>query len=133
MYGSSEQDAKGFTLLEMVVTIALIGFLAALALPAYQDALRTGRRGEAKAELMRLAQSQAKWRLSHKQYATLGELGGAMASEDYQYAVTNISATAFTITATPTSQHGQDGDICGTLSMTHEVVLTSNQSACPKP
>jgi type IV pilus assembly protein PilE len=133
MYGAKFHQVRGFTLLEMVVAMAIIGILAILTLPSYQEAVRTGRRGDAKAELMRLAQRQAHWRMTHKAYATLLELGGAANNKDYQFNIKANTATAFEIMATPTNSHGQDQDICGTLSIDQDAILTSNQNACPKP
>lgn len=126
-------SVRGFSLLEMLVTITIIGIFAVLTLPTYQDSLRTGRRGEAKAELMRLAQAEAKWRLTHKGYASFEELGGAAESRDYIFAVADNTANTFAITATPTGIRGQNLDICGRLTINQEAVMTSNRSACSKP
>ncbi len=133
MFCSIDQKDKGFTLIELVVVILIVGLFAVLTMPVYQDVIRSGRRGDAKAELMRLANGQAKWRMTHKAYASLEELGGAAVNQDYTFKVAGASATAFAIIAAPTGSRGQDHDRCGTLTINQDAALVSNQSACPKP
>ncbi|MDD5275581.1 MAG: type IV pilin protein [Methylovulum sp.] len=122
---------QGFTLIELVVVVAIIGILAAIALPSYQDSVRKGRRGDAKGELMRLVQAEEKWRVSHTSYGTLTDIGGAVANSYYTFAVTANTASAFTITCTP--QNDQANDSCGTLSITDSAVITSSEAACGRP
>ncbi len=47
----------GFTLIELMIVVAVIAILAAIAYPSYQDSVRKGRRGEAKSDLVELAQA----------------------------------------------------------------------------
>ena len=49
---------RGFTLIELMIVVAVIAVLAAIAYPSYQDSVRKGRRGEAKSELVTLAQAR---------------------------------------------------------------------------
>lgn len=121
----------GFTLVELMVAVAIIGVLSAIALPSYHDSVRKGRRGDAKGELMRLAQAEEKWRVSHTSYGTLTDIGGAAANSYYTFAVTANTASAFTITGTP--KNDQANDSCGTLSITDSAVITSSEVACTQP
>lgn len=53
--------AAGFTLIEIMITVSLIGILAAIALPSYEFAIRKTRRTEARAALTQLMQSQERY------------------------------------------------------------------------
>lgn len=67
---------RGFTLIEMLITLAVIGILSALAYPSYRDHVLRARRSEAFNALSTVAQAQDRWRATHTRYAdSLADLG----------------------------------------------------------
>ncbi len=64
----SGHGCQGFTLLEMMAVVAIIGILAAIAYPTYQDAVRKARRAEGWAVLMQLMQQQERYFSTHTSY-----------------------------------------------------------------
>ena len=66
----------GFTLIELMIVVAIIGILAAVAYPSYQDHIRKGNRSAAQAFMMDVAQRQQSYLLNNRSYATtLAALG----------------------------------------------------------
>jgi len=61
---------KGFTLIELMIVVAVIGILAGIAYPSYQDYILRAKRGDAKAALLNMQLSQEKYRANCVQYAT---------------------------------------------------------------
>jgi len=128
---------QGFTLVELVIVIAIVSILAAIALPSYKDSIRKSHRSEAKGELTRLATAEEKWRVTNPSYGTLADIGGANPSDYYSYAVTLNTATEFKISATPLGD--QVNDVCHVLFMeksfdtNYMSLLTSDSGACPTP
>ncbi|WP_110457010.1 pilin [Shewanella algidipiscicola] len=90
-------NAKGFTLIELMIVVAIIGILAAIALPAYQD--YTSR---AKASEIMLAASTAKTCVSEKaQYgASPAACGDGFVATKYAGTLTTSAAGVITVTAT---------------------------------
>jgi type IV pilus assembly protein PilE len=65
----------GFTLVELMIVVAIVGVLASVGYPMYQEELRKAGRAEGKAALLRTAQMQERWYTSNGTYtATLGAL-----------------------------------------------------------
>lgn len=122
-------------MIEILMTVIVVGILAAVSLPSFQDSIYTARRGEAKADLLRLAQVQAKLRTKSDTYTDIAaEITSANSSNDYYtFSVPTYNSGGFEILATP--EDNQAGDKCGTLKINQLTELTSvnNQNSCPRP
>ncbi len=105
----------GFTLIELMITVVIIGILAAIAFPSYQSHLLKGRRASAQSHLMDIAQRQQQYLLDARSYAadlpTLNMNTPTDVSTYYTIAVAAAAGTppSFTITATPTGTQATDG------------------------
>jgi type IV pilus assembly protein PilE len=131
--------SKGFTLIELMVVVAIVALLLSIAIPAYNDSVRKGRRAEATSELGKLQMAQERWRADHATYGTLANIGGVtpLASGYYTVAVATpggncasgvaaSNANSFSITATATGAQASDTgcativltSLCGTVSKT---------------
>jgi type IV pilus assembly protein PilE len=128
--GDSRKSRSGFTLLELVIVVAIVAVLAAIAIPSYQEHLRKGRRAAAQSYLMDLAQRQQQYLLDARAYAPDPTALSAPTPNDvvpyYTIAIDNgnalnnptscgIDAAApapkFMITATAIGAQVADGDL----------------------
>ena len=107
---------SGFTLIELMITVAIIGILAAIAYPSYQQYVVRSNRSEAQAYLMELAQREQQHLMDARVYSnsevTLGASQPSSVQRNYDIAIV-VGAGAppsFTVTATPKAGTAQAGD-----------------------
>ncbi|HAQ87118.1 MAG TPA: hypothetical protein DCR78_11850 [Pseudomonas sp.] len=128
------ERSAGFTLIELMIVVAIIGVLAAIAYPNYREYVMKGNRSDAKAALTRSAQELTRCFTSFNRYdhddcaeATLYD--AAYASAEGHYALTAvINPTTFVLTATAAGP--QLGDIsCRTFTLSNTGARTAATSA----
>ncbi len=111
----------GFSLIELLVTVAIVAILAAIALPSYQAYLVRGNRAAAQSFMMEIASKQQLYLLDTRGYTnSLANLDLSVpgdVSPYYTISITSNVATEFTITATPVAGSAQSGD--GNLTLDH--------------
>lgn len=125
---------RGFTLIELMITVAVVAILAAIAYPSYLDQIRKSRRADAKAVLLETAQWMERFYTEHNCYhrasppcsnttitvalpTYLAASPKEGATKYYNLSLSAVTANTYTLQAVPTGAQSSDG--CKTLTLTN--------------
>ena len=130
-----EQQMTGFTLIELMITVAIVGILASVAVPSYQENVRQNNRAAVKALLYENAQFMERSFSQNNQYdAAMGADARANTADDvavvlpntqspktgaaqYNISLQAVGDATFVLQAVPTGTMA--GDTCGTLTLSN--------------
>ena len=118
----------GFTLLELMIVVAIFGIIAAVGYPQYQEYAREARRTDAMGALLQMANEQEKWYLANNSYsANTSDIWPGVAESPsglYVISVTSGDANGFTVQAVAQGAQATD-DECRTFRLTHAGTRTA--------
>ena len=120
--GAIRRTVAGFTLIELMIVVAVVAILAAIAVPSYQEQVRKSRRAQAKADIVEYVQMAERFFTVNNTYVgftlpTSQSPREAGATARYNLPAPTTTATTFTLTANATG--AQASDRCGDLSITN--------------
>lgn len=123
----------GFTLIELMITVAIVAILASIAYPSYQDHVRQSRRADAQTALLELAQFMERYYTANGRYCPSANgiactnppgLPFTQAPKDgarkfYDLSLSAVTPTTYTLQAAPIAGTMMAGDGCGNLTIAH--------------
>lgn len=132
---SDSKRSRGFTLMELMITVAIVGILAAIAYPSYQDYVRRAARADAQADMLEVAQWLERRYTAANSYVfptppglPITQTPRVGAARYNLTAVVPAGGQTFTLTATPAG--AQVGDVCGTMTVNQLGATTSAGADC---
>lgn len=100
---------NGFTLIELMITVAIVSVLAAVAYPAYTDQIRKGRRAECRSGLMQSMQQQERYYSQFNTYINFNK--GATSAKTKSFSGDSLANSACQIAAIACKVGGTDLDL----------------------
>lgn len=109
---------SGFTLIELMITVAIVGILAAIAYPSYQQYVLSSRRAEAQSEMLKIRLGLEKWRANNNAYSSDLSVNTGFTGNTayYTYSIADASASTYTIKADAQGSQLRDAG-CTALSL----------------
>ena len=128
------KQSRGFTLIELLVVVAIVGIIAAVAIPSYSNHMERTRRATAQADLMELAQWMERRSTANFDYTTTtaqlpfntSPQGGG--NPFYNIAVDNSDQTTYQLSATPAGP--QTNSPCGVLTLNQVGTKGADDNNC---
>jgi type IV pilus assembly protein PilE len=117
--GLKRKKTSGFTLIELMIVVAIIAILVAVALPSYRSYVIKAKRADATNMLTDIANQQIQYFMDNRAYGTVAQLGlattgcgtDAVSNEGYYCISIALTGTSsYILSASPTSKGGQDQD-----------------------
>lgn len=103
---------RGFSLLELMIVLAVVAVLASIALPNYESHVRRTHRKHAEATLLKTSQWMERSAIARGRYPAANEVPAdvlAVEGGRYQVGLSNMTASTFTLSATPLGTQAKDG------------------------
>ncbi len=122
-------NQKGFTLIELMIVVAIIGILAAIAIPNFMNYQCKAKQSEAKANLGTIRTNQAAYNAEFDTYSTSMPAIGFSTSGTARYSYTSTGGTTFTATANSPAGGIKTGRV-DTWTITDAGILSNTVNAC---
>ncbi len=131
------KQMRGFTLVELMIAVAIVGILAGIVYPSYKDSVNRSRRTEAMTELVRIANLQEQYYSDNRTYTTdmtkLGLGADPYVTENGYYSIdaaaVNSIASDFILTATPAGLQASNDSTCTSFTLNYLGQKTAKKGA----
>lgn len=131
---SINQKVKGFSLIELMIAVTIVGIITAIALPTYTEHVQRTRRSDGQVALLSLAARMEHFYTENNTYigATPAAVGASATSPEgfYTVATSNLGTGTYTLTATPVNGGPQDSDTCGALAINQANIKSPTTINC---
>lgn len=123
----ARRSKRGFTLIEVLIVVAIIGILAAIAYPSYGDYVQKSRRADGHLAMLQAVQSMERCKATSYSFTGCAVNPATSPEGYYTLALTTLTATTYTITATGTGPQANDTD-CNSMTINNLDVRTPASS-----
>jgi type IV pilus assembly protein PilE len=134
-FGPAGSRARGFTLMDLMITLVIVAVLAAIALPSYRLILQRANRADAKAILMESSQFMERYFTANNTFTGAPAVPYAVSPKgatglDIKYNISYVGTPGATYVIQAVPANSQASDSCATLTISNTGAQTPTTAGC---